>query len=301
MINDKKSITRKNIKKRSIKRRKTMTKKKRITRKNMTKRNKNHAIKILRKGFSLYAAKKYEGSSILEYNKEQELKYNDKCLMQNSGWFGNLRVAKSYKTKDNHIYLWKTIKKVNLFDIDVSNEKWIDELFLNTKLKLIPTVKLSSSIKNKNSYEHEYLKMTANERALFEFKFCFGFIDLEKQYQFMKLLEHLIENKLIDDIQRRDGGSILPKLRRKMKYYSVFSLFDKKENKLNRLSFYDFDKHAIRNLCQVMKENGIDISGVYQKDTTSFWFPNLIVYKMNIEEYILFNPQDELKYVKMIE
>jgi hypothetical protein len=67
------------------------------------------------------------------------------------------------------------------------------------------------------------------------------------------------------------------------------------------LSFYDFDKHAISNLCKAIKEKGIHIAGVYQRDANSFWFPNLIVYKMNIEEYILFNPQDELKYVKMIE
>ena len=272
------------------------------TRKNSRKRNRyhhQHLLKILRKGFPLYAAKKYEGSSILEYNKEQELKYHDKCLMQNSSWFGSLQVAKSYKTKDNHIYLWKTIKKVNLLKIDISNQKWIDDLFLNSKLKLMPTVKLSSS--SKNLYDHEFLKMTTNEMALFEFKFCFGLIDLEKQYHFMKLLVDLIENKSIDDIERRQGGSILPKLKRKMKYYNLFSLFDKKHSKTNRLSFYDFDKHAISNLCKVVKEKGIDISGVYQKDTNSFWFPDLIIYKMNIEEYILFNPQDELKYVKMIE
>jgi len=105
-------------------------KKKNMTRKNI--RKGDHALKVLRKGFSLYAAKKYEGSSILEYNKEQELKYNDKCLMQNSSWFGSLPVAKSYKTKDNHIYLWKTNKKVNLLKMDISNETWIDDLFLNS-------------------------------------------------------------------------------------------------------------------------------------------------------------------------
>ena len=42
------------------------------------------------------------------------------------------------------------------------------------------------------------------------------------------------------------------------------------------------------------------ISGVYQKNDTSFWFPDLIVYKMNIQEYILFNPHHNLVYEKNI-
>lgn len=278
----------------------TTKKKGKKTRNNITKKKTSKGIKVLRKGFPLYASKKYEGSSILEYNKEQELKYNDKCLMQNSSWFGDLNVAKSYKTKDTHIYLWKTMKKVSLFKIDIANETFIDDLFLNSKLKLVPTVKLSSKKMGKLDMEHEYLKMNANERALFEFKFCFGFINLEKQYSFIKLVVYLIENKFVDDIKRREGGSILKKLRRKMKYYNVFSLFNKKE-RFNRLSFYDFDKHAIRNLCKVLKERGTNISGVYQSNDNSFWFPDLIVYKMNIQEYILFNPHDELEFVKMVE
>ena len=40
------------------------------------------SLKILKKGYPLYASKQYEGSTILEYNKSEELKYNDKCLIQ---------------------------------------------------------------------------------------------------------------------------------------------------------------------------------------------------------------------------
>jgi hypothetical protein len=285
----------------------TKRKRKKNVTKTKSKRNRKYSVKILRKGFPLYASKKYEGSAILEYNKEQELKYNDKCLMQNSSWFGDLDVAKSYKTKDTHIYLWKTMKKVNLLKIDLSNEKWLDDLFLNNKLKFVPTVKFTDKKMKKNDNhnnnefkDNEYLEMTSNERALFEFKFCFGFIDLKKQYEFMKLLKYLIENGFVDDIKRREGDSIVPKLRRKMKYYNVFSLLHKKD-RFNRLSFYDFDKHAIRNLCKAVKEKGVNIAGVYQSNDDSFWFPDLVVYKMNIQEYILFNPQDELKFVEMIE
>jgi glycosyltransferase involved in cell wall biosynthesis len=57
-----------------------------------------------------------------ENNKKQfEEKYKDKCLMQNSSWFGYLKVAKSYITKDTHIFLWKTKDDTNLLDICAEN------------------------------------------------------------------------------------------------------------------------------------------------------------------------------------
>jgi hypothetical protein len=143
------------------------------------------------------------------------------------------------------------------------------------------------------------LELTNNQKALYEFKFCFGFINVEEQYEFMRLIKYLIENKLID-VKRRDGTSILSKIKLKIKYYEIASLLGKKE-KFNRLSFYDFDKHAIMNLCKIVQENNMNISGVYQKNDTSFWFPELIVYKMDIQEYILFNPQDNLVYDKLIQ
>ena len=98
------------------------------------------SLKVLKLGYPLYASKLYEGSTILNYNKEQEEKYHDKCLMQNSSWFGDLDVAKSYKTKDTHIYRWNTKKKTNLLQINSENEKYIINIFSQTKLKLIPTI-----------------------------------------------------------------------------------------------------------------------------------------------------------------
>jgi hypothetical protein len=79
------------------------------------------------------------------------------------------------------------------------------------------------------------------------------------------------------------------------------SLVAKKE-KYNRLSFYFFDKYAIMNLCKlVYNKKEYKIHGVYQKNDTSFWFTDLVVYKMNIQEYILFNPHKNLVYEKLIE
>jgi hypothetical protein len=265
---------------------------------NITRKNRV-SLKILKVGYPLYASKSYEGSTILNYNKEEEEKYNDKCLMQNSSWFGDLKVAKSYKTKDTHIYRWKINKKTNLLNIHSKNEKFINKIFSQTHLKLIPTIILEKKDIKKINYEHPYLKMTYNEKALYEFKFCFGFITVKEQNEFMKLIKFLIENKFID-IKRRDGKSILSKLELKIEYYELSSHLTKKE-KLNRLSFYDFDKHAIMNLCKIVHQENINIAGVYQKNYKSFWFPDIIVYKMDIQEYILFNPQDNLLYDKLIE
>jgi hypothetical protein len=257
------------------------------------------SLKILKKGYPLYASKAYEGSSILEYNKKEELKYNDKCLMQNSSWFGDLNVAKSYKTKDTHIYRWTAKKVTKLLNIDNHNENFIDNIFINSKTKLIPTMRLTKEQINKIKYEHHYLTMSPNEKALYEFKFCFGFITVEEQYEFMNLIKYLIENNFVE-IEMRGGGSILQKIKIKTGYYNVASLLGKKE-KFNRLSFYDFDKHAIMNLCKLVNNATYKISGVYQKNDTSFWFPDLIVYKMDIQEYILFDPQDNLVYDNLIE
>lgn len=261
------------------------------------------SVKVLKTGYPLYASKSYEGSTILQYNRDQERKYHDKCLMQNSSWFGDLEVAKSYETKETHVYRWTTKKKTNLLKICPENERFIDELFHNTSAHLIPIMgpELEKNIKKINTdNSHPYIKMTPTEKALFEFKFCFGFITLEEQYEFMKFVKYVIEHK-ITDIKRRDGKSILNKLKLKLDYYQVASVieFNKKE-KMNRISFYDFDKHAIMNLCKIIYNSRLDIAGVYQKNDTSFWFPDLVVYKMNIQEYILFDPQDNLVFDTLV-
>jgi hypothetical protein len=272
---------------------------KNITRKNIKQMSKlKLSLKTLKPGYPLYASKKYEGKTILEYNKKEELKYHDKCLMQNSSWFGDLVVAKSYKTKDTHIYRWNVKKVIKLLNINSLNESFVDNIFGKSKIKLIPTITLTEQQMNKIKYNHPYLNMSTNDKALYEFKFCFGFITVEKQYEFMNLIKYLIENKIID-IKMREGGSILKKIKIKTGYYKIFSLLGKKE-KFNRLSFYDFDKHAIMNLCKLVNNTKYNISGVYQKNNTSVWFPDFIVYKMNIQEYILFDPQDNLVYDTII-
>ena len=279
------------------KRTKNMKQKNNTTKKTYTKVY--PSLKNLKIGYPLYASKLYEGSTILEYNRNEEVKYNDNCLMQNSSWFGDLNVAKSYKTQNTHIYKWKVNKITNLLNITSLNKNFINDIFTKTKIKLTPTINLTNEQFNKIEYIHPYLNMSPNEKALYEFKFCFGFITVKEQYQFMKFVKYLIENKFLE-IKTRKGDSILKKINIKIGYYKITSLM-KKKDKLNRLSFYSFDKHAIMNLCKIVNNKQYNISGVYQKNDTSFWFPNLLVYKMNIQEYILFNPHHNLVYDKLIE
>jgi len=261
--------------------------------------NRKHSLKILPKGYPLYASKQYKGDTILEYNKSEEMKYNDKCLMQNSSWFGDLDVAKNYRTKDTHIYRWNIKTPTNLLKTDIKNKSFVENIFKNTKQSLEPTIKIPKDQIKNIKYNHPYLEMSQNERALYEFNFCFGYLTVTEQYKFMKLIKYLLENKIID-LKTRQGDSILKKIKIKIYYYKVGSLFGKKEL-YNRLSFYDFDKHAIMNLCKIVNNSKFKIDGVYQKNDTSFWFPDLVVYKMNIQEYILFDPQDNLVYDTIIE
>ena len=257
-------------------------------------------LKFLGVGYPLFASKKFEGDKLLEFKKKAEQQSKDHCLLDNSSWFGSLKVAKSYKTADTKIYEWKIKKPTYLLKINKENEKFIKYIFKTTKVKLTPTINLNPNQLTKIDYEHPYINMNNNEKALYEFNFAFGYLTLKEQYEFLKLLRYLIEQKYIE-MDTRDGKSIIKKLDLKINYYNVSSLLSNKE-KYNRLSFYYFDKYAIMNLCKIVyNKKEYKISGVYQKDDTSFWFPDFIIYKMDIEEYILFNPHHNLTYDKVIE
>jgi len=276
-------------------------------RKNKTRKNRSPkpSLKVLKIGYPLYASKKSYGDKILEHTKEEEKKYNDSCLFGNMSWFGDLEQAKSYKTEDQNIYKWKIKKSTNLLIMNKQNEKFFQHYFNNTKLTLSTLINLTDKqiVKAKKKIEDEnincpYFNLSQNEKAFFEFKFAYGYISVEEQYQFMKLIKLLITNKFMD-IKMREGTSILKKLNKKINYYYYLNKTNTKEM-YNRLSIYLFDKYALNNLCKIIPSN-FKISGVLQENTKSFWFPDLIVYKMNIKEYVLYNPHHNLIYDKIIE
>ena len=276
------------------------------TRKNKNKRNnvnkfnktkklntgrKNPILKILKKGHLMYGSKNKDiGSKILEYTKSNEIKEKKHCLYENISWFANLEQAKHYKKENDELFKWKVIKQLKLIKIEAANETFFRNLFLNTKSKINPLIKITENKLNKIDYYHPYLQLNNNERALYEFNFIFGYITLEEQYQFLLFLRYLIVNKYIDLLSRHDT-SLLPKLKNKIFFYKYYPI--NKKEKYNRISFYELNKKALLNLCILLYDK-YDIDGVYQPNTPSYWYPNLIIYQMNIEEFILFSPHTEL-------
>lgn len=276
-----------------------------ITKKN---RKKDYSTKILLKNSFLYASKKIDGKDLLDYTKKNQVLNKSPCIIHNMSWFGSYKVAKSYQTYETHLYQWKIKQKCLLLIINPQNKHFFQSLFLNNaKVKLVPAIELSSEDIKKlnknsdfsNSNLYPYINMSLNERAFYEFCFVFGYISIQEQYEFMKFLKYLLEKKIIT-MKTRSGQSILKKIFIKINYYRLSHLFySKKDN--NRLSFYDLDRYAVFNVCKLVKANRIPISGIYQGNNDSFWFPNLLIYKMNIEETILFQPHKNLIFDKMVE
>ena len=189
------------------------------------------SLKYLRIGYPLYAAKKHEGDKLLEYKRKMELKTGDHCLLDNSSWFGDLNVAKSYKKNDTHIYKWKIKTPTNLLKITHNNETFINQIFKNTRIKLVPNISLSNSQKSLIKYTHPYINMTDNQKALYEFQFAFGYITIKEQFEFLKLVEYLIKHSFIK-IDTREGNSIVKKLRFKINYYKISSIIPKNIKRL---------------------------------------------------------------------
>jgi hypothetical protein len=257
------------------------------------------SLKIINQNSFLYASKFYDNKDkLLLFTKKIKNKKTKKCILKNIKWFGNYKVAKSYKTNNTKLYRWIITQPTFLLNINLKNKKYFKYLFLNnTKAKLISAITIPNIKEIK--YTHKYLNMNTNERAYYEFCFVFGYIDIEEQYEFMKFLQYLLEEKLII-MNRRNGISIINKLLLKINYYKLIHLISNHKNN-NRLSFYQLDKHAVLNVCKLVKNNNIQISGLFQPNVKSIWFPDFIIYKMNIEETILFNPKYNLKFDKFIE
>ena len=263
------------------------------------------SLKILHKGYHLYASKTFTGDEILKYTREQEEKYGSSCLFNNMSWFGDYPEAKEYETKDTHINKWKVIKKTRLLKTNEKNQIFFEKLFIKAGVTLETAIKLNpqdavkiKQLAEKDDIKYDYITLSQNERALYEFKFAYGYISLKEQYEFMKLIRFLINNQFVD-IKTREGKSIVTKLTQKIDYYYLLSGFSSKE-KYHRLSFYDFDRNAMTNLCKLLPAE-YEISGVFQANTKSFWYPNVIFNKIrDIKEYVLFNPHHTLVYEKIV-
>jgi hypothetical protein len=235
----------------------------------------------------LYSSKIYSASEIIKYNKKRYKETKDKCDIENLGWFGTYEASQRYEDSKHLIRSWKIIKSIYLLKID-QNEEYFKNKFLNTKKKLIP---LTSCVLSENVYKHSYINtMNVNERCLYEFKFAFGYMMICEQYEFIKLILYLIENKNLE-IFSRSNESILIKLKARIFYYNL-NFIKNKNQKYNRYSIYMIDKNVIRNVCKITYYDGI-----YQENITSFWYP----FSENMEEYILFRPYNNLMPIEDIE
>jgi hypothetical protein len=300
---------------------------------NKTRKHKEYNLKILPKKYKLYASKKYDGDAILKHAHSLEQQYHKRCITENLTWLGTLDVARNYKTDDTKIYKWETINKTRLITFDKKNESYFKQLFLTSKKKITPFIKINNNNREKilkkakeNEYNHIYLNMNYKQASWYEFAFAYGYLTFKEQYEFLLLIKFLLDNNFVE-INMRNGKSIISKIDRDILYYrTVMGLGNENENnnnnkltsfsesmqkyeislfnipisikeKYNRISFYIFDQSALTNLCILLPDN---IDGVYQSDSKSMWFPDLLLYRMNIEEYVLFNPYHNLKYINSV-
>lgn len=246
-------------------------------------------IKIFNEGDSIYVAKFLDKINYLEFIKK--IKKGKKCSFDSITWYSDLNVVKNlYKTKDNFLYKFNFKIKSNFLIINKENELFFKHIFTKTKIKMTPLIDISN-IKIEIKYNHPYIKMTKNEQAYFEFCFVFGYISIKEQYEFLKFIEFIIDSKIMN-IYRRHNDSILNKLKLKIMYYKLM-IFNNKNTKYNRLSFYMFDKFACINLCKLLNNKTNNISGVIYPNVKSFWFIN-----MNLLEYILFDQYKNVEYDK---
>jgi hypothetical protein len=274
----------------TTKKNKLKNKSKNITYKNNSNKT-TPSLKVLNNDFILYGAKNKDiGFKILDYTKSNEDKKHKHCLYENISWFAGLEQAKHYKGKNDVIFKWKVVKKLNLIKITSRNSIFFKNIFLKTDKPIKPAIQIKNEYLKSINYQHPYLRMNNNEKCLYEFNFIFGYLSLKQQYDFLLLIKYLIENKFIEILSRHDTN-LLPKIIKKIKFFELYPFGIKQ--KLNRISLYEINKQALLNICMMTYEK-YKIDGVYQPNTNSYWYPNLIVYHMNIEEFILFSPHTEV-------
>jgi hypothetical protein len=265
-----------------------------IKNKTIKKRHEEPSIKILEVGYSLYGAKQYSGDEILKHTQQQSQKYHKKCLLQNISWFGSKEVAKKFNIKNSNVYKWNVSKNTKLLNINKENEYFIHRLFVNSNKKLTTVVNISKSQRKKIQYDHKYLNMSQNEKALYEFNFAFGFMTIKDQYEFMNFIKYLIEHNFLD-IKNRTNNSILTRIILLTHYYNINFISNTNE-KYDRISFYEIDQNAILNLCKLINKKH-NILGIYRTNINKFWVRLIVV----SSEVALFNPHENLTYEKIVE
>jgi hypothetical protein len=249
---------------------------------------------IIDKNMPIYASKKHTSSEIIAFSNKNFKETKDKCDGRNISWFGNYKVAQEYGT-ERDIRQWETTRKIKMLAITADSESYFVNKFLKSK-NLTPITDL---VLSKITYDHPYINsMNTTERSLYEFKIAFGYVTIKEQYEFMKLFDFLLGQKYITLVSR--NTYVISSYKLKMYYYRINILKDEKM-KYQRLSIYHIDKVVLRNLCKIVYSK---YDGMYQPNQENFWNPNFLLFqhfRKNIEEYILFRPQEVLEPVENVE
>ena len=250
-------------------------------------------VKILPKGYKLYGSKSHSGDEILEYTKQNSVRQGKPCISENISWFGDYARARFehnlYFLKGNFnqkMNTWTLSKSAKLMVISSNNQSFFERLYTTSNLKLETCLSISKEEWIKK-YDHPYLSMTKNERALHEFKFIYGYLSLKEQYDFLLFLRFLINHNMLP----HKNMILLKHIDLIIQYYRL----RKSNSKNNHLGVYSFEKIILKNVCRLFHENGYsNISGIFVPQQKSFWIPfsNFI---NNVEEIVLFNPHDVLE------
>ena len=242
---------------------------------------------LIAKNMPIYASKNYSSTEIIEYNDKNYKESKDKCDDRNISWFGSYKVAQQY---GKYIRQFETKRQLKLLVIT-------EELFMKF-MKTKNLEPLTNIILPKTTYDHPYFHMDTNDRCLYELKVAFGHVSVKEQYEFLKLFDFLLDKNYLQHLTR--NKYIIPSYLLKLYYYRI-NLLKNPDLKNQRLSVYQIDKSVLKNVCRVVS---CKYDGIYQSNQENFWNPNFLVFEIfrkDIEEYILFRPQEVLVPIEDIE
>jgi len=206
------------------------------------------------RGKIYYGAKPYSTEDLLKYNEDNR---TPMCNMKTISWFSSKNIASKYLS-EKRVYLNKFVASAGcrLLNLSLKNEKFINCIFEAFEGKLSDPFAFVQPSGILFDYKHSYTNLTNNQKALYAFKFVFGFHSVSEQSSFM--------NYLITT----GGFHFLKYTPRVLKQLNINS----NEDKMNPFSDYESNLICLYNLCKCLKQSGYDdVEGVSIRATGLMW------------------------------
>jgi hypothetical protein len=232
-------------------------------------------------------------SVLNKYVREGLLVHSKDC--NRMAWFSDTYKKANYyrkKQKDATVYAYRTRKNLKLFNANsyfnfVNFKTYVYESNID-KLKCITDINLQDiALKYQGNFsKYTYLKLNKAERVIYEYMFCFGFMNVIEQYNFSKLIIKLQEYGLIEPIQniREEKYSKLSfKIFRTL--YDVYGKILKDNYHRNRFSILAIDKNVLYNICALFNIDGY----IYNHQGSSIWHS-----MDDLKEIVVFKPGDNI-------